>query len=118
MGAQRSTDGVDPLDFGGRVAIVTGGAGASGGAIAEAFLAAGADVMVCGRTEIADGALPEAPDGPVTVRRAGFFAADMRDPTRRRHWWRPPSGGTGAWTCWSTTPGVRPTPTPPPRRPG
>jgi NAD(P)-dependent dehydrogenase (short-subunit alcohol dehydrogenase family) len=80
VGAQRSTDGLDPLDFGGRVAIVTGGGRGIGRAVAEAFLAAGADVMVCGRTEIADGALPEVSDGPATVRRAGFFAADVRDP--------------------------------------
>jgi NAD(P)-dependent dehydrogenase (short-subunit alcohol dehydrogenase family) len=50
------------------------------GSASEAFLAAGADVMVCGRTEVADGSLPTGQEAAGTVRRAGFVVADLRDP--------------------------------------
>ena len=52
--------------------LVTGGTRGVGLGIARAFLGAGADVVVCGRTEPAD--LPA--DGS---RRASFVAADVRD---------------------------------------
>ncbi|HEU5301095.1 MAG TPA: SDR family oxidoreductase [Acidimicrobiia bacterium] len=63
----------DPLDFSGRVVVVTGGARGVGRGITERFLGAGADVVVCGRT--APDSVPEA-DG----RSAVFVAADIRDP--------------------------------------
>ncbi|MFF8912911.1 SDR family oxidoreductase [Streptomyces sp. NPDC015032] len=63
----------NPLDFTGRAVIVTGGTKGIGSAIAGAFLAAGADVLVCGRSEPAE---PPAGGG----RRAHFRAADVRDP--------------------------------------
>lgn len=60
------------LDLGGRVVLVTGGGRGVGRGISERFLAAGADVVICGRK--APDALPEA-DG----RRAHFVAADVRE---------------------------------------
>jgi len=63
----------DPLDCTGKVVVVTGGSRGVGRGIAEAFLSAGADVVICGRTEPADGDLP-AREG----RRAVFMAADVR----------------------------------------
>ena len=48
-------------DFAGRAVLVTGGTRGIGAGIAAAFLAAGADVLVCGRTPPVDEtALPEA----------------------------------------------------------
>src|SRR5215472_9328528 len=63
-------------DYTGRAVIVTGGTRGIGVEIARAFLRAGAEVLVCGRTEPGDGAtLPEA--GGRTAR---FTRADVRDP--------------------------------------
>src|SRR5690242_13599542 len=59
-------------DYAGRAVVVTGGTRGIGAGIARAFLAAGADVLVCGRTR--PGELPAA-DG----RSAMFAQADVRD---------------------------------------
>lgn len=64
---------MDPLDFAGRGVVVTGGTRGIGAGIATAFLAAGARVLVCGRTE--PSGLPRA-EG----RAAEFVRADVRDP--------------------------------------
>jgi NAD(P)-dependent dehydrogenase (short-subunit alcohol dehydrogenase family) len=67
----------NPVDFTSRSVIVTGGTRGIGRVIAEAFLTAGADVLVCGRTE--PGQVP-ASGG----REAVFIAADVRDPEQAR----------------------------------
>jgi NAD(P)-dependent dehydrogenase (short-subunit alcohol dehydrogenase family) len=62
----------DPLDFGGRAVVVTGGTKGVGRGIVLRFLAAGADVVVSARNE---------PEEPIVVdgREAHFVAADVRD---------------------------------------
>ncbi|MGN9787530.1 SDR family oxidoreductase [Nonomuraea sp. ZG12] len=69
------------IDYAGRAVLVTGGTKGIGQVIARTFLAAGADVLVCGRNS---------PDTPATTdgtvlptasgRTARFVAADVRDP--------------------------------------
>jgi NAD(P)-dependent dehydrogenase (short-subunit alcohol dehydrogenase family) len=65
-------------DFAGRAVHVTGGTRGVGAGVAEAFLAAGADVLVCGRAEPPGGAPLPAADG----RSAVFAQADVRDPAQ------------------------------------
>jgi NAD(P)-dependent dehydrogenase (short-subunit alcohol dehydrogenase family) len=67
-----TTSGVDVLDMTGQAVLVTGGAGGVGRGITEAFLARGAEVVICGRNEPA--VLPE-----VDGREAVFIPADVRD---------------------------------------
>jgi NAD(P)-dependent dehydrogenase (short-subunit alcohol dehydrogenase family) len=67
------------LDFRGRVVVVTGGASGIGRGISEAFLAAGADVVVCGRSPVAEDRLPAATDAAGAVRKAVFVAGDVRE---------------------------------------
>ncbi len=61
-----------------RTVIVTGGAGNIGRAISEAYLAAGANVVICGRRE---------PVAPVIAgeNTAYFVQADIRDPEQSSH---------------------------------
>lgn len=63
----------EALDFNGKVVIVTGGGKGVGRGISEQFLAAGAEVAICGRSE--PDTLPSS-DG----RQAWFKALDVRDP--------------------------------------
>lgn len=69
-----SIDLTGAIDFTGQVVIVTGGGRGVGRGITEAFLSAGADVVICGRREPARDELPGAGS-----RRAVFVSADVRD---------------------------------------
>jgi NAD(P)-dependent dehydrogenase (short-subunit alcohol dehydrogenase family) len=62
----------NPLDYAGKVVIVTGGGRGVGLGITHRFLESGADVVICGRNK--PEALPEA-----NGRTAEFIAADVRD---------------------------------------
>ncbi len=74
------------VDFQGQAVIVTGGTRGIGAGIARAFLQAGAQVLVCGRTEpesgsgSGSGSGPESGPGPA----AAFTRADVRDPDQAR----------------------------------
>ncbi|MYW03754.1 SDR family oxidoreductase [Streptomyces sp. SID3343] len=67
------TSPTNPLDLSGRVVLVTGGGKGIGRGISERFLTAGADVVVCSRSEPEN--LPS-----VAGRTAVYTHADVRDP--------------------------------------
>src|SRR2546423_12713607 len=94
--------------------VVTGGTRGIGAGIARAFLRAGAQVLVCGRTEPA--ALPAA-DG----RAAAFAQADVRDPEQARTLIATAQerfgGGDGAGGNAGRSPPAPPAPPPPPGPP-
>src|SRR5580704_7243858 len=65
-------------EFAGKAIVITGGTRGIGAGIARAFLAAGADVLVCGRTPPGDESALPAAGG----RAARFRQADVRDPNQ------------------------------------
>jgi NAD(P)-dependent dehydrogenase (short-subunit alcohol dehydrogenase family) len=83
-------DGVDvsdprtAFDFGGQVVVVTGGGRGVGLAIAKAFLATGAEVVVCGRHEPDPANLPRARGPGGEERAAVFVVADVRQADQAR----------------------------------
>lgn len=62
----------NPLDFTGKVVIVTGGGKGVGLGITKSYLTQGAKVVICGRSEL--DSLPKVGDNE-----AAFIAADVRD---------------------------------------
>lgn len=76
MSGMRAADGSDSAIRPRRAVVITGGTRGIGAGLAEAFLNAGSDVLVCGRTAPGDPA-----DLPSAGGRTAFFCqADVRDP--------------------------------------
>jgi NAD(P)-dependent dehydrogenase (short-subunit alcohol dehydrogenase family) len=76
LGVPTPSTPTTPLDFTGRVVLVTGGTKGVGRGITTTFLDAGAEVVICGRTEPGPDEMPTGPDG----RSATFIACDVREP--------------------------------------
>lgn len=74
--------GMRPVERAGQAVVITGGTRGIGAGIARAFLRAGAQVLVCGRSAAPGAAGPKGRDGvPVAGGQAAAFAqADVRDP--------------------------------------
>ncbi len=101
------------FDYTGQTVLVTGGMRGIGRAISEAFLRAGAQVWVCGRTAPADsGELPRA------GREAHFIAADIRDMEQVEAMLARIAQAARRWTWSFTTPAVRRSRWSPMLRPG
>jgi len=76
MDKPRDNPPENPSDHTGRVALVTGGTKGIGRHIAAVYVAAGADVVVCGRTSPEDvGGSEDQPESGAT-----FIACDVREP--------------------------------------
>ena len=72
IGRKESIQMEDSLDFTGKAVIVTGGGKGIGRGISECFLAAGARVLICGRSQPQE--IPQS-DGNSAL----FIACDVRD---------------------------------------
>ena len=81
----------NPVDFSGRSVIVTGGTKGIGYVISETFLAAGANVLVCGRNE------PEKPTPPPTVVAQPFVPRTSAIPPTPQLSSRMPSSASAVW---------------------
>ncbi len=70
----------EAFDFRGKAVVVTGGTRGIGRAVAECFLACGADLLATGRRDVDEDLLPEATDGGGARRRAAGWSGDLREP--------------------------------------
>ncbi len=81
------------LDFSGKAVIVTGGGKGVGRGITECFLAAGADVLICGRSE--PESLPHSGE-----RKALFTACDVGTTSRSKPVWHSRCSILAVLMCW------------------
>lgn len=80
MTRMRAPDGIDQATSLPQAVVITGGTRGIGAGLAAAFLQAGSDVLICGRTPPADTPAPPSADG----RSALFCQADVREPDQAR----------------------------------